>query len=80
MEIHSYICDAVYGTHDKIGNVGRTHHWGAFVQPLLPYKSKKYYIFWVCACSFSYPACSANESYCHLWSVRLYKICPHYLI
>ena len=29
-------------------------------------KAKKYYIFCVYLCSFSYPACIAHASYCHL--------------
>jgi len=33
-----------------------------------------------CACSLSYPACSAHAPYCHLRPVRLYYIFPHYLI
>ena len=40
----------------------------------------KNYIFWVCVCSFSYPACNAIALYCHLWPVRQYNIFPHYLI
>jgi hypothetical protein len=27
--------------------------WGAFVQPLRPWKSNKCYVFWVCVCVFS---------------------------
>jgi hypothetical protein len=46
----------------------------------LQWKSNKYYIFWVCAYSLRYPACNAHAPYCHLWSVRLYYIFPHYLI
>jgi hypothetical protein len=34
-----------------------------FVQPLLQWKSNKYYIFWVCACSLSYPARIAHAPY-----------------
>ena len=33
----------------------------------------------VCICSLSYPACNAHAPYCHLWSVPLDNICPHYL-
>jgi hypothetical protein len=33
------------------------------VQPLLQWKSNKYYIFWVCVCSLSYPACNAHAPY-----------------
>ena len=35
---------------NKTSNILTTRHWGAFVQPLLPWKSSKYYIFWVCVC------------------------------
>jgi hypothetical protein len=41
---------------------------------------KNYYIFLVCVCSLSYPACNAHAPYFHLSSVRLYNIFPHYLI
>jgi len=54
--------------------------WGAFTWPLLPWKSSKYYIFWVCVCSFCYPACKAHAPYCHMWSTLLYNTFPHYLI
>jgi hypothetical protein len=50
------------------------------VQPLLQWKSNKYYIFWVCVCSLRDPACYAHAPYCHLRPVRLYSIFPHYLI
>jgi len=52
--------------------------WGAFVQPLLQWKSNEYYIFCVCVCSHSYPAC--NAPYSHLCPLRLYSIFAHYLI
>ena len=35
---------------------------------------------WVCICSLSYRACNAHSPFCHLWSVRLYKMFPPYLI
>jgi hypothetical protein len=60
---------------DKTSNILTTRQWGAFVQPLLPWKSSKYYIFWVCVCSCSYPACKR-----HMWSVWLYHISSRYLI
>jgi len=44
------------------------------MQPLLQYKSNKYYIFWVCVCSLCYPACNAHAPYCHLCPIRLYII------
>jgi hypothetical protein len=37
-----------------------------------------YYINWVCVCSFRYPVRNAHALYCHLWSVRLHNIFPHY--
>ena len=33
------------------------------MQPLLLWKSRKYYIFWVCICSLSYPACKVHVPY-----------------
>jgi len=50
------------------------------MQPLLQYKSNKYYLLWVCVFSLRYPACNEHAPYCHLWSVRLYSIFLHYLI
>ena len=37
-------------------------------------------MFWVWACSLSYPSCNAHAPYCHLWPLRLYDIFPHYVI
>ena len=31
--------------------------------PLLLWKSSMYYLFWVCVCSLSYPACNAHAPY-----------------
>jgi hypothetical protein len=59
---------------DKTGNVPITQHWDAFGQSLLPWKSNKYYIFWVRICSLRYPACNAHAPYYHLWPVRPYNI------
>ena len=48
-------------------------------------KANKYCIFCmcvcvcVCVCSLNCPACNAHAPYCHLRSVRLYNIFPHYL-
>jgi hypothetical protein len=58
----------------KTGNVRRTWHRGAFVQPLLWWKSDNYYIFWVCMCNLVYPTCNGHAPYCHLWPTRLYNI------
>jgi hypothetical protein len=41
----------------------KTSHWGAFVQPLLQWRSNKNYIFWVCICSLGYAACNAHAPY-----------------
>jgi len=51
-----------------------------YLLPLLPWKSNKFYIFWVCVCSLSYTAGNAHAPYCHLWPVFLYHIFPHYLV
>jgi hypothetical protein len=46
---------------------------------LLPWKSNKYYVFWVCVCSLIYPACKAiRHIILILWHVRPYHIFPHY--
>jgi hypothetical protein len=37
-------------------------------------------ILWSCVCGLSYPACNMRTPYCHLWTVWLYNIFPHYLI
>ena len=55
-------------------------YWGAFAEPLLSWKSNKYYTFGVCVCSLRYPARNAHAPYCHLWPAPLYNIFPHYLI
>jgi hypothetical protein len=69
-----------YGKWNKTGNVRTPKHGGAFVQPILQWKSNKYYIFWVCVFRLRYPTCNAHASYCHLWPVRLHHIFPHYLV
>ena len=48
------------------------------MHPFLEWQSSKHYIFWVCVCSLSYPACNALAPYCQLlWPVRPYSIFPH---
>jgi hypothetical protein len=47
---------------------------------MLQWKTNEYYIFWVCVCSVSYPACYAYAPHCHLWPALLYNIFPHYHI
>ena len=49
------------------------------MQPLLQWKSNKFYIFWVCVCSRMYPACNAHAP-CHLRPAPLYSIFPNYLV
>jgi hypothetical protein len=49
------------------------------MQPLLQWGSSRYYIFRVCVCSFSYPACNAHAPYCRLWPAALCNIFPHSL-
>ena len=64
---------------NKTGNIRITQHWSAFVQPLMQWKSNKYYIFWVRVCSLMYPACNTHAPYCYLWPVWRYHIFPHFL-
>jgi len=45
---------------NKTGNVHITEHWGAFVQPMLQWKSNKYYILWMSVCSLKYLAWNAH--------------------
>jgi len=40
----------------------------------LQWKKNKYYILWVCVCSFTYPVCSSHAPFCHLWPAPLYSI------
>jgi hypothetical protein len=41
------------------------------MQPLLQWKSNKYYILWEFIYRVRYPACSAPAPYCNMWPVRL---------
>jgi hypothetical protein len=56
----------------------------AFVEPMLEWKSSKYYILCVCVCmyvcSLRYSASNAHAPYYHLWPTQLYNIFPHYHI
>ena len=65
---------------NKTSNAIITWHWGTFVQSLLWWKRKKYYVLWVWICSLRYPACNAHAPHCYLWPARLYNIFAHYLI
>ena len=52
--------------------------WGAFFQPVLPWKMCKYYI---PECVFVSPCIQhAHSPYCNLRSVRLYSIFPPYFV
>ena len=55
--------------HNKTGKVCIMKQWYAFIQPLLQWKSNKYYIFRVCVCSLRIPACNVHATYFHLWPV-----------
>jgi hypothetical protein len=46
----------IYLHTNKTSNVSIAQRWGSFVQPLLHWKSKKYYIRWVCIFSLSQQA------------------------
>jgi hypothetical protein len=65
---------------NKIGSPRIKRLWGAFVKPLLQWKSIKNYIFWLCICSLRYTACNAHAPYCHPWTAQLYNIFPPYFI
>ena len=54
-----------------------TQHRGAFELLELLLIIIKYYVFWVYACSFSYPACTVH--FC-LWPIWLYHIFSEYII
>jgi len=58
--------DVSYGPTASIlqpGNAGKVHvnvTLRRFQITVVTVQSKKYYIFWVCVCNFSYPACNAH--------------------
>ena len=62
------------------GNVHVTLRW--LLNHCREWKNKMYYIFWVCVCSCSYPACKAHGTilYCHLWHVWICHIFSHNVI
>ena len=64
----------------KMGNIHIMWHWGIFMQPLLHWKSNKYYIFWVCVCSLRTLVRNDHAPYCYMVPVRLHYIFPNYLI
>jgi hypothetical protein len=60
------------------------YHIRAFAWHFLTQKSNKYYIFWVCVCSLSYPPCKAQlfclVLYCRPWPLWCHCIFLHNLI
>ena len=66
--------------HNKTGKVCIMQQWCALMQPLLQWKSNKYYIFRVCVCCVRIPACNVHATYFHLRPVRFLNYFPHYLI
>ena len=65
--------------YNQAGTVPVAWQRGASMQPLLRLKFNNCYILWVCVWSIMYPACTADRPCCHLWTVRLWNIFPHYL-
>ena len=43
-------------------------------------EKQKYYIFWVCVCSLTCPACNEHKAYCYVWPAWFQNIFPHFLI
>ena len=64
---------------NRISNLRITQRWGAFMQLLLQWNSKKLLHILTVFFSLRYPACNARAPYCHLQTVRLYSIIPHFL-
>jgi hypothetical protein len=66
------------------GNVHVTWHWGAFANQLLPWKSSKYFIFWMCVCVFLYVTLviqpDKRMSRIFFCGLHLYQICLNYSI
>ena len=60
-------------------NMRVTWYCGAFLRICCCGKAMRLTHF-ECVCSLRYPVCNAHAPHCHLWSVRLYKIFPHYII
>ena len=52
----------------------------AFLQPYLPWKSSKYYIFRCYVCILSYPKCKAHAPYCHKEPLLQYSILPPHIL
>jgi hypothetical protein len=64
---------------DKADNVRINVTVRCVLETIVAVERNMYYIFWVCVCSLSYPACKTHEN-CHLLPGRLCYIIPHYLI
>jgi len=71
---NSAICYHLKTKAHKWGNLRITEHVGTFMKLFLQWKTSKYYIFSVCVCRLSYPACNAHAPYCHLWSAPSHNI------
>jgi hypothetical protein len=66
--------------HNKRGTVRVESQGAALMQPLLQWKKKNYYTYWVCVSKLRYSACNAHAPCWHLWSARDNNIFPHFLI
>jgi hypothetical protein len=66
--------------HDRQCTYNVTLRW--LLNHCREWKNEIYYIFWVCVCNCSYPACRAHGTvlYCHLWPIWICHIFPHYVI
>jgi len=72
----------IRGTRNITGNLRMTSYRGAFVQPSLSWKSRKYFI--LCVFVFVFVTlviqhAKACAVYCRLWPVWLYHISSHHL-
>ena len=70
----------VYACRGSTGSVRVRQHSSAFAQPLLQWKTSKYYTFWGRVCILRYRTCNARAPYCQMWPVRLYNIYVRYVI
>jgi hypothetical protein len=48
------------------------------MEPLLPWTSNKYYIFWACVCSLSYPSCKVHTPFYVIYGLSGNTIFPCY--
>jgi hypothetical protein len=62
---------------NKTGDVCTTKHRGAFKQPLLQWKSSKYYTFQVSVCCLRYPACNAHVPYVYCLTLLCFSTLSH---